>query len=233
MEKCSRVLILGVGTILAVGTVTACSTGSQVATSSTASSTSAVVPMPSAATFIADSPVEGGQTTMTMAIAVDGARVVAYATNGSDEEAYFVGAQTNGQMDLMSMYGDELKASFDGKSVSGEVTMNETGTAPVEFAAVSVAAPAGMYTAVHGNSRASWVVRPDHTMTGVMDNSAPGDHKVTDAIMANDQAFKDRVRQMRVDRQLQPAPHMSYGTWSMHMGDSTVTAVRVTGDMSL
>ena len=73
---------------------------------------------------------------------------------------------------------------------------------------------------------------PDHTKTGVMDNSAPGDHKVTDANMAREQTFKDQVRQMRQDRPLQPAPPMTYGTWSMDMNGSTVTAVRVTGDMS-
>jgi hypothetical protein len=128
-------------------------------------------------------PEEGGPT-MTMGIAVAGEKVVAYTRNGTTDEAYFFGTQKDGHMDLMSMYGDDLEASFDGKMISGEVTMNETGAAPVKFAAAMVAAPAGIYTAEHDNSRASWVVRPDHSITGVMDNSAPGDHKVTDAIMA-------------------------------------------------
>jgi hypothetical protein len=169
---------------------------------------------------------------MTMAITVEGNQAIAYATNGTDDEAYFFGTQNDGHLDMTSMYGDHLTGSFDGKKVSGEMTMNEPNTVPVKFAAASVTAPAGLYTAVHDNSRATWVVRPDHTMTGVMDNSAPGDHKVTDAAMARDQAFKDQVRQMRLDRQLQQAPQMSYGSWSMHLGDSSVTAVRVTGDMS-
>lgn len=159
-------------------------------------------------------------------------KVVAYATNGTTDEAYFFGTQKDGHMDLMSMYGDDLEASFDGKSISGKVTMNETGAAPAKFAAAMVAAPAGIYTAAHDNSRATWVVRPDHSITGVMDNSAPGDHKVTDAIMTHDQAFKDRVRQMRQNRQLQQAPPMTYGTWAMRMGDTTMAAARVTGDMS-
>lgn len=51
-------------------------------------------------------------------------------------------------MDLMSMHGENLKASFrHSKNVNGEMTMNETGAAPVKFAASSVAAPAGLYTA--------------------------------------------------------------------------------------
>jgi hypothetical protein len=229
MRTFSRALVLAAG---ALGTLTACSTGAQEAASPTGATTgTAVAPMPSSATFIADVPEEGGET-MTMAITVEGEKVVAYATNGTDDESYFVGTQKNGQMDLMSMYGDNLKASFDGAKVNGEVAMNETGTAPVKFAASFVAAPAGLYTAAHDNMRATWVVRPDRTMTGVMDNSAPGDHKVTDAIAAREQAFKDKVRQMRLDRQLQQAPHMTYGTWSMQMDGSTVTAVRVTGDMS-
>jgi hypothetical protein len=135
-------------------------------------------------------------------------------------------------MDLMSMYGDNLTASFGGGTLNGEVTMNEPNISPVKFAASSVAAPAGQYSAAHDTARASWVVRADHTMTGVMDNSAPGDHKVTDAIMNHDQAFKDTVRQMRLDRQLRQAPQVTYRTWSMPMHGSTVTAVRVTGNMS-
>jgi hypothetical protein len=218
MRKYTRVaLVVGAGVVIALGMLTA--------------PTSTAAPMPPSATYIADVP-EANGATMTMAVTVDGDNVVAYATNGTNDEAYFFGTQKDGQMDLMSMYGDNLNASFDGTTLTGAVSMNETDAAPLKFAAPSVGAPAGMYTATHDTARASWVVRPDHTMTGVMDNSAPGDHKVTDAIMAREQEFKDRVRQMRQDRQLQPAPQMMYGTWSMNMDGSTVTAVRVTGDMS-
>jgi hypothetical protein len=227
MKRNTRALGAGASAVIALGMLTACSSGSQ----QTASSTSTAAPMPSPATFMADVPEKNGET-MTMAVTVEGEKVVAYATNGTNDEAYFFGTQKDGHMELMSMYGDNLKASFGGGTLTGEVTMNEPNITPVKFAASSVAAPAGLYTATHDTARATWVVRPDHTMTGVMDNSAPGDHKVTDAIMARDQAFKDNVRQMRLDRQLQQAPHMTYGTWSMPMGGSTVTAVRVTGTMS-
>lgn len=205
--------------------------GAMIALGVLSAPTSMATPMPPSATFIADVPENDGAT-MTMAVNVDGENVVAYATNGTDDEAYFFGTQKDGRMDLMSMYGDNLKASFDGATLTGEMTMNETDAKPLKFAASSAEAPAGLYTAAHDTARATWVVRPDHTMTGVMDNSAPGDHKVTDAIMAREQAYKDQVRQMRLDRQLQPAPQMTYGTWSMTMDGSTVTAVRVTGDMS-
>jgi hypothetical protein len=170
--------------------------------------------MPAAATFIADMPAAQGTSMTTVAITVEGDEVVAYATNGANDEAYFFGTQSNGQMDLTSTYADRLKASFDGKNVSGEIVMNENGAAPEKFAASPVAAPAGIYTAAHDNSRATWVVGPNHTMVGIMvlNNSAPGDHKITDAIAAQNQQFKDRVRQMRLDRQMQPAPQMAFGT---------------------
>ena len=231
MKQYTRALVVGAGALIAMGMLTACSGGPQHVASPTDMTTSTGSPMPSSATFIADMPEKDG-TMMTMAIAVAGEKIVAYTTNGTTDEAWFFGTQKDGRLDLMSMYGDNLEASLDGNTVSGTVTMNETGAAPVTFAATSVAAPAGMYTAAHENSRATWVVRPDHTITGVMDNSAPGDHKVTDAIMAHDQAFKDQVRQLRHNRQLQQAPQMTYGTWSMHMGDATMAAVRVTGDLS-
>lgn len=221
MTKYTRAaLVVGAGAVIALGMLTA--------------PTSTAAPMPPSATFLADVPETNGAT-MTMAVTVDGDNVVAYATNGTNgtnDEAYFFGTQRDGQMDLMSMYGDNLNPSFDGTTLTGAVTMNETDAAPLKFAASSVEAPAGMYTATHDTARATWVVGPDHTMTGVMDNSAPGDHKVTDAIMARQQEFKDKVRQMRQDRPLQPAPPMTYGTWSMDMDGPTVTAVRVTGDMS-
>jgi hypothetical protein len=231
MMKLRPALIVGAG-VITLGVLTACSGGvTQQASTPDAMTTSSAAAMPSSATFIADVAEENG-TTMTMAVEVKNDQVVAYVTNGTSDEAYFFGTQKDGQMDLMSMYGDNLKASYDGTTVNGEVTMNKTDTAPVKFAAKPVTDPAGLYTAAHGTSRATFVVRPDHTMVGVMDNSAPGDHKVTDAIMARDQAFKDKVRQMRLDRQLQQAPQMVHGTWSMDMGGTKVTAVRVTGDMS-
>lgn len=215
------------GVAVSLGILTACSAG----TTEPAGPTNAVA-MPQTATYIADMPGTSG-TTMTMAITVEGDKVIAYATNGTNDEAYFVGTQTAGQMDLASMYGDNLTASFDGSKVNGEITMNDGESAPVSFAASSVAAPAGLYTATQGNARASFVVRPDRTMVGVMNNSAPGDHKVTDAIAAQDQAFKDGVRQMRLDQQMQQAPQMTYGTWSMTMNGTKVTAVRVTGGMTI
>ena len=65
-----------------------------------------------------------------------------------------------------------------------------------------------------------------------MDDSAPGDHKVTDAIAAKHQAFKDSVRQKRLDRQLQQAPQLQMDTMEADMNGSMMPATLVTGNMS-
>ncbi len=231
MKKHTRALVVAAGAIITLGLFTACSNGAREEAPAASATTTTAATMPESATFIADMPEPDGKT-MTMAIAVEGDKVVAYATNGTNDEAYFVGTQDDGQMELMSTYGDTMKASFDEGEVNGEITMNEANARPVKFVASSVAAPAGMYTATHGSARATWVVRPDHTMVGVMDNSAPGDHKVTDAQMAQAQEFKDRVRQMRLDRQMQQAPQLKMDTMEADMDGTMVRATRVTGNVS-
>ncbi len=228
--KGTRSLLLGAATFIAVGTFTACSTAANEIPTASAPASS-VGAMPAMANFIADMPANGASTMTTMAIAVEGDKVVAYATNGTTDEAYFFGTQKDGRMDLTSAFADHLTASYDGSTVDGELVMNEDGVAPQKFAAARVAAPAGMYTAAHGNSRATWVVRPDRSLVGVMNNSAPGDHKVTDAIAAQDQQFKEEVRRMRLNQQMQQAPSMAVGAWTVEMGGAKVTAIPVTGGM--
>lgn len=230
--KGTRSLLLGAATFIAVGTFTACSTAVNETPTASAPASSAVA-MPAMANFIADMSVNGASTMTTMAIAVEGGRVVAYATNGTTDQAYFFGTQEDGRMDLTSAFADHLTASYDGSTVHGELVMNEDGASAQKFAAVRVAAPAGMYTAAHGTSRATWVVRPDRIVVGVVNNSAPGDHKVTDAIAAHDQQFRDDVRRMRLKQQMQQAPAMAVGVWTVEMDGAEVTAIPVTGGMIL
>ncbi|MCB0940482.1 MAG: hypothetical protein KDB72_09615 [Mycobacterium sp.] len=187
------------------------------------------VTMPSGATYIADMTADSA-VAMTLAVTVDGDRVVAYGTNGSDEEAWFFGTQRGGRIDLTSMYADRIQATYDGSMLRGTLMMNGD-ESPQAFAAAAAAAPAGIYTATMDGARASWVVRPDRTITGVMDNSAPGDHKVSDAQAAASRQYQERVRQMRLDQQMQQAPPMHYGTWSTVIHDMPVTATQVGGAM--
>jgi hypothetical protein len=73
-----------------------------------------------------------------------------------------------------------------------------------EFTAPAVPAPAGMYTAALDGVRASWVVRPDGSATGVQNNGSGGsnDSNAADAVIENEQKFRDQVRNKR---QLQQA----------------------------
>jgi hypothetical protein len=87
------------------------------------------------------------------------------------------------------------------------------------------AAPAGMYTATFGDARASWVVMPDQSMIGVQNRTSRRDDELIGQILRDQQALQDKVRQARLDRQVQPAPKMTFGTWSMDADGTTVTAV--------
>ena len=81
---------------------------------------------------------------MTIGISVDGSDIAAYACNGTDDEAWFFGNQTDGKVDIKSRFRDALRAEFDGNEVTGEVTMNEV---EYDFTANAVSGVAGMYTA--------------------------------------------------------------------------------------
>jgi hypothetical protein len=187
------------------------------------------VAFPESGRYIADMPIANG-TTMTMAITVDGDDVAAYATNGVNDEAYFSGTEQDGSIDLTSTYQDRLTAAFDGTTVNGTLTMNDVAQS---FAAPAVSAPAGMYTAELGDARASWVVRPDQSMMGTLNKMSRHDDELIGQILQDQQDFRDDVRQMRIDRQLQPAPPMMYGTWHVDMNGTPMTAVPVTGNMTI
>lgn len=187
------------------------------------------VTMPADATYIVDMTADPAEP-MTLAVTVDNDKVVAYATNGTNEEAWFFGTQNAGTIDMTSMYADRIQAAYDGATLRGTLTMNGDASSH-EFSAAAAPAPAGIYTAAMNGARASYVVRPDRTVTGVMDNSAPGDHKVTDALADQQQQYRDQVRQMRLDQQMQQAPPMQYGSWSTVIHDVPVTATPVSGAM--
>lgn len=197
MRKYTRTLLLGVSAMIALGTLSACSTSreSTEATSSEPATTTAaatVAPFPESAKYIADMPAAADKT-MTIGIAVDGTEVAAYACNGVDDEAWFFGNQADGKIDITGRLRDTLKASFNGTDVVGDLTMN--GVA-YHFTAPAVPAPAGMYTAELDGVRASWVVRADGSATGVQNNGSD-DSGVADAVIQNEQAFRDQVRNRR------------------------------------
>src|SRR5258707_13783059 len=93
--------------------------------------------------------------TMTIGISVDGASVAAYACNGTDDEAWFFGNQSDGKIDIKSRFRDTLTAEFNGTDVGGGLTMN--GVA-YKFTAAPASGVAGMYTADFAGGRSSWEV---------------------------------------------------------------------------
>jgi hypothetical protein len=222
MNKHNRTLVLAAGAITALATLPVCSLANA------SPPAGATVAFPESGRYIADMPGQNGMTT-TMAITVDGDNIAAYATNGTNDEAYFSGTEQNGLIDLTSKYQDHLTGAFDGTTVDGTLTMNDVARS---FAAPAVAAPAGMYTTELGDARASWVVRPDHSMMGMQDRMSRRDDELIGQILQGQQDFQDQVRQMRVDRQMQPAPQLMYGTWHVDMNGTPMTAVPVTGNMT-
>jgi hypothetical protein len=139
--------------------------------------------------------------TMTIGISVDGASMAAYACNGTDDEAWFFGNQTDGKIDVKSRFRDTLKAQFNGTDVAGDLTMN--GVA-YKFTAAPVSGVAGMYTADFEGVRASWVVREDGSAIGVQFNGGVSgrDFEQAELQQLNEQQFRNGVRNKR---QLQQA----------------------------
>ena len=230
MKKHLRTLLAGVVAVVALGTATACSGGSSTTAQSPtpSSSPAAATNFPNSAHYIADMPMAGGKT-MTIGVAVEGDKIAAYACDGSTDEAWFFGNQKDGSLDITSRYQDTLKASFNGTDVVGQLTMNDVS---YTFSAASVPAPSGMYTAEANGVRASWVVRPDNTITGVQFKKS-NDSDTADLVQANEQKFRDQVRQRRLARQLQAAPPLEFGTWRSTVNGVPVTAILVNGDTRL
>jgi hypothetical protein len=229
MRKHLRTLLACVIALLALG-VAACSGGSSTTASSPTPSSSAAAAkdFPKSAHYIADMPMADGRT-MTIGVAVEGDKIAAYACDGVKDEAWFFGTQKDGSLDIKSKYQDTLKASFNGTAVVGQLTMNDIN---YSFTAPSVALPSAMYTAAANGVRASWVVRPDNTITGVQFKISK-DSDTSDLVQANEQQFRDQVRQRREARLLEPAPPLEFGTWRATVNGVPVTATRVDGDTRL
>ncbi len=166
---------------------------------------------------------------MVLAMSIEGDRVAAYACNNTNDEAWFFGTQQNGSMDLTSKYLDNLQASFDGNNLNTTLTMNDvayTGTAE------PAAPPAGIYTATAGDARAVWIVLSDQSVVGVTSPNSKNDREVIDQINAAQQAFKDKVRQARLQRQLEQSASLNTGNFTSTLNGTTVTALQVRGDMT-
>ena len=241
MKTYIRILLLGVIAFLAFGTLSACSSGTKEATETSgtpaASETSAAPapatasPFPQSAKYIADTKSPDGKP-MVIGIAVDGDQIAAYACNGTDDEAWFFGNQKDGKIDITSKFKDTLTAEFDGKDVVGDLTMN--GVA-FTFSAPAVPAPAGMYTADLNGVRASWVVRPDGSATGVQFNGGISgrDFEQAELQQLNELQFRNSVRNKRQLQQAQQITLLANRSASSTINGTQVTPVVVDGNFRL
>ncbi len=239
MKKYIRILLLGVIALLALGTLPACSSGTSTEASespktsetSAAPAPATAAPFPQSAKYIADMKSADGKP-MVIGIAVDGTEIAAYACNGTDDEAWFFGNQKDGKIDITSRFKDTLTADFDGKDVVGDLTMN--GVA-FKFTAASVPAPAGMYTADLDGVRASWVVRPDGSATGVQFNGGISgrDFEQAELQQLNELQFRNSVRNKRQLQQAQQITLLANKSASSTINGREVTPVIVNGNFRL
>ena len=241
-------MIVGVLALFALATLSACSGGSSTtstsseASSSSATSTSAATapsatstsaaaaaptPFPASARYMADMVSADGKK-MAIGISVDGDQVTAYACNGVDDEAWFFGNQTDGTIDIPNKFRDTLAASFNGTDLTGDLTMNGTKYA---FTAAAVSAPAGMYTADLDGARASWIVRPDGSVTGVQFNGGISgrDFEQAEQQQLNAAQFQSQVRNKRILQQADQQISIQNGTLTSKINGRTVTGKLVTG----
>lgn len=234
MKKLTRTLLVGISAFVALGTLSACSGGTSTEATSTSegatTTSAAATAFPQSARYVADMKAADGKT-MTIGISVDGAEVAAYACNGTDDEAWFFGNQTDGKIDVKSRFRDTLNAEFDGTNVVGDLTMNGV---PFEFTAAPVTGEAGMYTAESDGVRASWVVREDGTSIGVQfRTSSVGDITQAEIQQLADAQFRQEVRSKREIQQAQQITRLADGKMSSKINGKDVTPTLVNGSFRL
>lgn len=234
MRKHTRTLLLGVSAIIALGTLSACSSGTSTEASTSEATTTAAAPataapFPEKARYIADMEKDGK--TMTIGIAVEGSEIAAYACNGTNDEAWFFGNQSDGAIDITSRFRDTLNASFDGTDVEGDLTMDGI---TYSFKALPVVDPAGMYTAELDGVRASWVLRPDGSAVGVQFNGISGrDFEQAELQVLKDAQFRSEVRNKRILQQANQLNRLQNGSVTSTINGKPVTAVLVNGRFRL
>jgi hypothetical protein len=211
-----RALLIGASAVVAFGTLAACSTDNETKPHA----------FPQSASYIADVPGVHGRT-VTIGLTVKGDDVAAYTCDGATDEAWFFGTENDGSLDLTGKFADHLTAAFDGTKINGTLTLDD---ANYQFSAVPVSAPAGVYTAAAGGARSSWIVRPDHTFTGVLSANSKRDREVIDQIDAQQADFKAQIKARRIARQLVQASELHVGSWQSTINGTPVVATAVNGD---
>ena len=232
MRKNFRTLLIGVSAMIALGTMTACSSGSSTEATPSQASTSApapatATPFPASARYMADTEKDGKK--MAIGISVDGNSITAYACNGVDDEAWFFGNQADGAINITSKFRDNLNASYTGSDLKGALTMNGV---TYDFTAAPVSSPAGMYTAALNGVRASWIVRPDGSVTGVQFNGGISgrDFEQAELQQLNAIQFQNQVRNKRILQQADQSVRLANNKLTSRINGTEVTGDLVTGN---
>ncbi|TCC07730.1 hypothetical protein [Kribbella soli] len=106
----------------------------------------------------------------TLAVAVKGAKAVAYICDGRRVEAWLTGTFSSGQLVLRSRTGERLTGVVTAKAASGELTLRGR---PLRFTATLAPPPAGLYRAKNSTSTIGWIVLPDGSQVGIDNDGTP------------------------------------------------------------
>jgi hypothetical protein len=106
----------------------------------------------------------------TVAVAVKGAKAVAYICDGQRLEAWLTGTYAAGQLNLRSKTGERITATVSKNTVTGTLTLSgET----LQFTIAQAGPPAGLYRAKNSKSTIGWIVLPDGSQVGIDNDGSP------------------------------------------------------------
>lgn len=150
------------------------------------------------ADFVGKIPTANG--TITLDIAVEGDKAIAYACDGNKVESWLRGSAVNGVLSLANKdKTSTLDGHLEGDSVVGTLSI---GAKKWDFTAQPAQPPAGLYVYQDAGVRSSWIIDSEGGVTGVLRQS---------------------------DGSTVPAPGLELDGRSVVEG-RTVTAIRVDGD---
>jgi hypothetical protein len=199
------VAVLGVGILLVnISKEESAPPGKPPAQSTAVATTTAALPpvpatppppaFPAKADYVGKIPTANG--TITLEIAVEGGRAIAYACDGNTVESWLRGSAVDGAVSLANKES-RLDGRLEGAAVVGALRIGEQSW---DFNAAAAQPPAGLYVYDSAGVRNSWIVDPDGGVTGVQrredGSTAPAPTLTTDGIADIDGI---EVRAIRVE----------------------------------
>ena len=137
---------------------------------------------PAKADYVGKIPTANG--TITLEIAVDGDKAIAYACDGNTVESWLRGSAVNGAVSLANKdKTSRLEGRLEGNAVVGTLWIGEK---QWDFNAPAAQLPAGLYVYENAGVRNSWIIDPSGGVTGVQrredGSTAPAPSLTTDGI---------------------------------------------------